>query len=107
MKLKGQYVSEEKAALRSDIQARKAEMRAAIHLAIAEGRIPGKPSDYTVSVPIFRGGSRTPDIMGFAHVRTRLIPALDLRVMQYEDYPHHDKLDVLSKEIGFPVQGSG
>jgi hypothetical protein len=99
-------MNDEKAALSEMISKRKAEMRKAINQAIADGRIPGRPSDYTISLPMFRGTGRHTPIAGHERIRTKLFPALDLRTMSYDDYPHHAELEAIEKEVGFYVEGA-
>ena len=96
----------ESLALKAEIRARKAAMREAVNLAIAEGRIPGKPADYTVCLPKIRGNAWVRPMMGHPKIRTRLFPVLDLRVTAYDDYPHHAELDAISQEVGCYVEGS-
>jgi hypothetical protein len=93
-------------AMRDEIRVRKAAMREVINLAIAKGRIPGKPADYTVCLPTIRGNNWVSPSIGHPKIRTRLFPQLDLRVTAYEDYPHHAELDAISQEVGFYVEGS-
>jgi hypothetical protein len=87
----------EVAAEKERVRLRKAEIRNAIDLAIAEGRIPGCKADYTVSLP------RT----GYPTVRTKLFPKLDLRVTRYDDYPHTEAIAAIEREIGGIYVGGG
>ena len=96
----------ESLAMKDKIRARKAAMREAVDRAIAEGRIPGKPADYSVCLPTIRGSNWGGPRMGHPKIRTRLFPYLDLRAMAYDDYPHHAELEAISQEVGFFVEGS-
>lgn len=93
-------------ALRVAISKRKTEMRKAVNQAIAEGRIPGRPSDYTISLPVFSRTGRYGPMAGHERIKTKLFPALDLRTMSYDDYPHHAELEAITKEVGFYVEGA-
>lgn len=96
----------ESLAMKDEIRARKAAMREAINRAITEGRIPGRPADYTVCLPTIRSGAWVGKYVGREHIRTKLFPALDLRVTAYDDYPHHAELEAISQQVGYYVEGS-
>jgi hypothetical protein len=77
-----------------DPETLKAQILGNIAKAISEGRIPGSPKDYRVS---FRKGSPV--------VKVKLYPKWDRKVTKYEDYPYHDAVNSVWKEVGCYAEG--